>query len=103
MLPSNPSKATKTNVSNPLPRSFRKGRAAQLVWASACGVASVEEDCLAGHEVRGGRGQVDGQGADFLGPADPSGRNVTYKTLGDPLVPPGRRRHLGVEPAGGDA
>src|SRR5262245_58897363 len=85
------------------PKAIKKRPGGSGARASACGMAPVEEDGLAGHEVRGGRGQVDGQGADLLGPADPSGRNVTYKTLSDPLVPPGRRRHLRVEPAGRDA
>src|SRR5437870_1664359 len=65
------------------------------------GVAAVEVDRLAGHEIRGGRGQVDGQRADLLRAPAPAGGDVAEQAVGQPVVAAieGGGGHVRLEPA----
>src|SRR4029453_12315629 len=67
------------------------------------GLAPVEVDGLPGHEVRGRRGQIDGERGDLLRLADPAGRDPGQKERPELLVRHGLPRDVRVDVPGGEA
>src|SRR5205814_1981741 len=62
-------------------------------------VATVEEDGLAGHEVRARGGEEDDEGTDLLQPTRAPHRDVPRQTLVDPRIRERRLVHVGDEPS----
>src|SRR2546423_15687072 len=85
----------------PMPRSTTTAAAPtpQTPRISGRRVATVEEDGLAGHEVRARGGEEDDEGTDLLQPTRAPHRNVPRQTLVDPRIPERLLVHVGDEPS----
>src|SRR2546425_10696440 len=67
---------------------------------SSRGVATVQEEGLAGHEVRCRRREIDGERSDLFGATSATRGDIAKEAVGDLriLSAEGRRRHVGGEP-----
>src|SRR5438874_5211429 len=85
----------------PMPRSTTTAAAPtpQTPRISGRRVATVEEDGLAGHEVRARGGEEDDAGTDLFQPPRAPHPNVSRQTLADPRIGERLLSHVGDEPS----